>query len=451
MRLARHAAGPGRADGPRLPIYGNRLGSTEIREKINHPNVSGPFETGWGFTDFGGEGFLNKIGLPALPGQTISVKSTTMNPPLQLTLCQKKQAALLYHFASLDYLKGLQQRVNDLIAFVDPTLDLAKVQNRDSVLVDPRWGTRNTSANWANNAWPFLADFQLSIAKNIAERAFEVYRTTGAKQCARGVREYSMQWATPAEEDKFEEMLEEISLYAMRIDNTMDRLFAGRWDDFGFVVAWQEFKGQFPKLPKFRIRADVEGETGKVPVRTGVYISQDDPNGALQFAWTGGGRGKLLECKTFNDIGLDALKAVGRRELWLDDQKMYAFATSAKYISLFEDDVIWDAVPQFDLAPSAVAEEAFTSHPSKWYYVELVNGEFEDIAEEDAKEAKAEHDVYQTQGQRRRTEGGNPCPEAGYYFTPAKEGSRRHFKYGEIMPKIGNAMWQTIWQWDDQQ
>ena len=65
--------------------------------------------------------------------------------------------------------------------------------------------------------------------------------------------------------------------------------------------------------------------------------------------------------------------------------------------------------------------------------------------------AKAEHDVYQAQGQRRRTEGDNPCPEAGYYFTPACQGSRHHFKYGEIMPKIGNAMWQTIWQWDDQQ
>ncbi len=349
-------------------------------------------------------------------------------------------------------MKGLQQRVNDLIAFVDPTLDLAKAQNRDSVLVDPRWGTRDTSANWANNAWPFLADFQLSVAKNIAERAFEIYRTTGANQCARGVREYSMQWATQAEEDKFEVMLEEISHYAGDINFTMDKSgHQSRWDDFGFAVTWQEFKGQFPKLPKFQIRVDVEGETGKVPVRTGVYISQDDPNGALQFAWTGGGRGELLECKTFSDIGLDALKAVGRRELWLNDQKMYAFATSAKYISLFEDDVIWDAVPQFDLAPSAVSREAFTSRPSKWYYVELVNGEFEDIAEEEAKEAKAEDDAHRAQGQRRRTEGGNPCPEAGYYFTPASQGSRRHFKYGEIMPKIGNAMWQTIWQWDDQQ
>jgi hypothetical protein len=47
---------------------------TGIREKINHPNIGGPFETGWGYTDFGGEGFPNKIGLPRLPGQITAVK-----------------------------------------------------------------------------------------------------------------------------------------------------------------------------------------------------------------------------------------------------------------------------------------------------------------------------------------------------------------------------------------
>lgn len=43
---------------------------TSLREAINHPNISGPFETGWGYTDFAGEGFLSKVGLPSLPGQT---------------------------------------------------------------------------------------------------------------------------------------------------------------------------------------------------------------------------------------------------------------------------------------------------------------------------------------------------------------------------------------------
>ncbi len=40
-----------------------------IRQNINHPNISGPFETGWGYTEFDGAGMASKIGLPALPGQ----------------------------------------------------------------------------------------------------------------------------------------------------------------------------------------------------------------------------------------------------------------------------------------------------------------------------------------------------------------------------------------------
>jgi hypothetical protein len=41
---------------------------------INHPNISGPFEMGWGYTDFDGAGFPNRIGLPALPGQITAMK-----------------------------------------------------------------------------------------------------------------------------------------------------------------------------------------------------------------------------------------------------------------------------------------------------------------------------------------------------------------------------------------
>jgi hypothetical protein len=41
-----------------------------LRESINHPNISGPFDSGWGYSDFGGAGLGERIGLPSLPGQT---------------------------------------------------------------------------------------------------------------------------------------------------------------------------------------------------------------------------------------------------------------------------------------------------------------------------------------------------------------------------------------------
>lgn len=43
------------------------------------------------------------------------------------------------------------------------------------------------------------------------------------------------------------------------------------------------------------------------------------------------------------------------------------------------------------------------------------------------------------------------CPRAGYWFTPARVNSRRHFAAGEAMPDVGGDYGVTVWQWDDSQ
>ena len=51
---------------------------------------------------------------------------------------------------------------------------------------------------------------------------------------------------------------------------------------------------------------------------------------------------------------------------------------------------------------------------------------------------------------RLRCPGGESCPKAGYWFTPAQEKSRRRFSSGERMPVIERAGWgATIWYWDE--
>jgi hypothetical protein len=52
---------------------------------------------------------------------------------------------------------------------------------------------------------------------------------------------------------------------------------------------------------------------------------------------------------------------------------------------------------------------------------------------------------------RLRIEGGQPCPQAGYWFTPAKPDSRRHFRENELMPAFDADYGATIWQWDPNQ
>ncbi|MBS1161899.1 MAG: hypothetical protein H6R15_4318 [Proteobacteria bacterium] len=47
--------------------------------------------------------------------------------------------------------------------------------------------------------------------------------------------------------------------------------------------------------------------------------------------------------------------------------------------------------------------------------------------------------------------GGAPCPESGWWFTPAQAGSRRYFKSGETMPSLGGDYGLTFWQWSPDQ
>lgn len=357
---------------------------------------------------------------------------------------QKKQAAILYEFSSLGYLRGLHRLVSDLIdGVVDPLLALAKDQGRDAFLKDPRWGNRNTTENWSNNAWPFLKDFQRSVIKDIADRSFEIYRITDANNCFRGISEYSMQWATIDEEQRFNDLVRVISDYARNIDQTLDDYHHSLWSDYGFAHAYKELGAKHPKIPKFRVRTDITAESGKTPCRTGVYVAQDDPLASLQFAWTGKGGGKLRPAKTFSDIGLAALQKVGREALWLDDQKMFEFAMQSPNVALFKPTIYLLGKEHRDFAAGAVADEAFVNQTCKWYFVEIINGEFEDFENTARLVAPATAPV--------RISGGEACVRGGFYFTPARVDSRRRFSVGEIVPEYESQYGRTIWQWDASQ
>ncbi|WP_082491298.1 hypothetical protein [Duganella sp. Leaf126] len=361
--------------------------------------------------------------------------------PFEMSNWQKIQVTLLYHFASLDYLKNLQKKVHGLMMAVNPTLDLAKAQQRDALLTDTRWGARNTAGNWENNGWAYLADFELSITTQISKISLESYSITGTNQCERGLSELSLQWMTQAEQDDFESRLEEISNYALALDETMNQHEkAGRWDDFSLTLASRDHSEALDSAPALRLRPDVTATSGITPPRTGVYLPIDDPNGAPQFCWTGNPPGKLLECTTLNALGMKALQEVGRKEIWVNEDLMHAFVQ--KHLNdplLTRDDFFSDSITDPALAPSLVARNAFTTRPCTWIYVEQINGESEKW--EDSSKPGAPTDVV-------RLKAGELCNLEGYYFSPAKPDSRRYFSKGELMPNIGGDYGLTFWQWD---
>ena len=253
---------------------------------------------------------------------------------MELSLWQKKQATLLYHYASLEYLKPLHGMVNDVIKGIDITLQLASDEGRDRLVIgELGWEARDTSANWSTYGFPALLDLQKSVVRQIANIAFEIYGITGVNNCSRTIHELSMMWSTPDEEDRFEKQMQVLREYAYPIDYTMSR--APEWDDETFYIYWQETKTNFPRIPQFRLREDVLGESGgfgepdKKPPRTGVYAPIDDPYGAPQFAWTGDNYGQLCDCTTFSQLGQEAVAAIGWDNVIKADRELLYFIHSA--------------------------------------------------------------------------------------------------------------------------
>ena len=51
-----------------------------------------------------------------------------------------------------------------------------------------------------------------------------------------------------------------------------------------------------------------------------------------------------------------------------------------------------------------------------------------------------------------RIPAGKPATQNGYWFTPAKQDSRRYFKQGDVFPDIeGSSYGATFWQWSPDQ
>jgi len=306
------------------------------------------------------------------------MKHTAERTSLVLTDWQTGQVALLYHFASFPYLQGLQQRVRALMVAVDPTL--AHLQGRDAIAADQRWRSWNRSQHLSGNSWAFLAQFELSIAGDLAKRAFGVYSQTGAAQCARGMAEYPGQLTIAGDPDLFETRFEQIHAYAINIDDVMDQqATAGRWSDFDLAVRRLEFPEALAQAAALRVLSDGIGTSGMLVARTGVYVPVGDPHGTPQFCWTGKPAARLLACRTFNELGLQALAEVGRAALWVDKLRMHAFVQAhANDPRLMQDPFYAISVEEPDLAASLVARHAFTIRACDWVYVEKMAADSDD-------------------------------------------------------------------------
>jgi hypothetical protein len=295
--------------------------------------------------------------------------------PHTLSPQQIRQAALLYHFSSIEFLDTIISRVRALAAFTDRTLDYAIRVERDKAIRAHDWAEAHLAANWWTYAHPMLNDCLSALVDQKRLRASEWYDIAGVRSALTGMSHFSMNWTLPEEEQTFRKLSNEARGIAAKLDTTVMH----SWTDLRMASVWEQYQHQFPKPPKFRVRTDVDGESGKRPVRTGVYMPQDDPIGTLQFSWIGNSRGVLGQCETLSTLALEYMATVGRDKLWRAPSEALRIPERFEPTDEYFDDWCRTAKRmRFPDEISARNERACSNRPCKWYFVERIADEFED-------------------------------------------------------------------------
>ncbi len=203
----------------------------------------------------------------------------------------------------------------------------------------------------------------------------------------RGQREFSTAWFDEVEagaEDKFYELRSRANRYAANIWPTSGAYWAKGELSYDYDV---DARGPLPDVrwPRYQLNAGVTVKTDDSVPQTGIYLPLVDDS-----------------CAQFLIAGEPADKAnVG-----------------------YDSETMQNVSREF----------------TQWILVERVPGEFVDDPLADLLRGDL------ASGRVERVPAGQPCPVAGWWYTPAEIDSRRWFKEGELFPEIeGSDYGDTFW------
>jgi hypothetical protein len=214
----------------------------------------------------------------------------------------------------------------------------------------------------------------------------------------KGQMDFSSDWMGEIDEEIYRDLMGAATTIATNIQVTEEAY----WDAEDLVTRYNPFsRGPLnppPKWPQYRLVPSIQIASGTAPVQTGIYVPNLD-NSCAQYL------SPILE---------NAPEA----SVFIRMENLFHPVTHEKYGE----------------------QPVFEKHPCIWTLVERIS--------DAGGKSTAPSLLAQT---AHRVPAGQPCPETGYYFTPARQDSRRKFAKGEIMPEMNAQYGATIWQWDPHQ
>ncbi|HEC50552.1 hypothetical protein LCGC14_0443290 [marine sediment metagenome] len=106
-----------------------------------------------------------------------------------------------------------------------------------------------------------------------------------------------------------------------------------------------------------------------------------------------------------------------------------------------------DGLPRAYVAVNRVVKPVRIPNPDQLHSYSPYGDCFD---EESTRQWYARFDQDESVAQPTRIAGGKSCSHSGYWFTPAKQHSRRYFQRGDILPVIEDSSWGgTFWYWAD--
>lgn len=311
-----------------------------------------------------------------------------------MTSLNPQEIYLLERYSSVEYFRELRDTWGNMVTHVESALD--KFMHNLPLDYRNRPLPEQPDAVWGEQVLPNFRETYQSLCDGLTllinGDLNGLGYSNGPLNDFKGQREFWAEWMEPDDLERYRQLLIQATTLAKNILTTEE----SQWrpgDLSNKFDAVARGPTDIPaNLPNYKLNHSITAKTGERAPKAGIYLPDIDDS-----------------CAEFLSIQYsDAPDAM----VYLKDEILLHPTTKVPYATnrIYEErPCVWTLVEQDNVSPST---PSLISSPTL------------------------------------RVEAGMPCPQAGFYFSPANENSRRHFIKGELLPKFESDYGLVIWQWD---